>query len=173
MTDVELRKLKRTELLEMLIAASRENETLRTQVEELNRKLEDRNIAVSNLGSIAEASLQLNGVFEAAQAAAEQYLENVRNHEQSVQIKTAAAEEEARRSVSDAEARAKYIVDEATQQAEALLNDARQKALLTEQDARMKAESYWATVSQRLEAFYTEHKGLQEMLHMLDGKGGN
>lgn len=36
-------------------------------------------IKINQAGSIAEASLQLNQVFEAAQQAAEQYLENIRS----------------------------------------------------------------------------------------------
>ena len=32
---------------------------------------------IENSGSIAEAALKLSGIFEAAQAAADQYLENI------------------------------------------------------------------------------------------------
>ena len=78
MTDKELRKLKRVELLEMLIEQSKENEELKRQLEEAKEKLESRDIMLRQSGSIAEAALKLNGVFEAAQKAAEQYLENVK-----------------------------------------------------------------------------------------------
>lgn len=76
MTDRELKKLKRNELLEMLIAQIEENERLKHRMEEQKRQLQDRQIAVEQAGSIAEAALKLNGVFEAAQSAAQQYLEN-------------------------------------------------------------------------------------------------
>ena len=78
MTDKELRKLNRSALLEMLVEQSRENDRLRAQVDEL-RLLPDRQLKINQAGSIAEASLQLNQVFEAAQQAAEQYLENIRS----------------------------------------------------------------------------------------------
>ena len=78
MTDKELRKLKRVELLEMLIEQSKENEELKRQLKEAEEKLESREIMLRQSGSIAEAALKLNGVFEAAQKAAEQYLENVK-----------------------------------------------------------------------------------------------
>lgn len=78
MTDRELRKLSRAELLELLLEESRENERLRAQLKELNEKLADRAIQMEHAGSIAEAALQLNGVFQAAEQAAAQYLENVR-----------------------------------------------------------------------------------------------
>lgn len=78
MTDKELRRLGRTELLELLLEESRENERLRAQIKKLSEQLASREIKISNAGSIAEASLALNDVFQAAQNAAEQYLENVR-----------------------------------------------------------------------------------------------
>ncbi len=78
MTEKELHKLKRAELLEMMLAQSREIESLRARIEELEEKLADREIRIQESGSIAEAALKLNGIFEAAQAAADQYLENVR-----------------------------------------------------------------------------------------------
>ena len=79
MTEKELHKLKRGELLEMMLAQSREIDTLRAKVRELEVKLADREIRIQESGSIAEAALKINGIFEAAQAAADQYIENVRN----------------------------------------------------------------------------------------------
>ena len=77
MTDKELRKLSRGELLELLLAQTREVDRLNAQVEDLQQQLENRRIKLSQTGSIAEAALQLNHVFEAAQAAADQYLASV------------------------------------------------------------------------------------------------
>lgn len=77
-TDRELRKLSRADLLELLVAESRENERLRARLEEAEKKLESREIMLQDAGSIAEAALKLNGVFEAAEQAAQQYLANVR-----------------------------------------------------------------------------------------------
>ena len=77
MLEKELKKLSRRELLEILIMQSKRVEKLEAQLAEANRKLEDRRIRLEKVGSIAEAALALNNVFEAAQRAAEQYLENV------------------------------------------------------------------------------------------------
>lgn len=77
MTDKQLRKLSRIELLEMLIQHSKEITRLQEQLEEAHELLEDKYIAIDKAGSIAEASLQINGVFSAAQQAADQYLQNV------------------------------------------------------------------------------------------------
>lgn len=78
MTDKELRRLSRSELLEMLIAQMEENEKLRSALNKACSELKDRRITLSRAGSIAEAALRLNNVFEAADEAARQYLENVR-----------------------------------------------------------------------------------------------
>lgn len=63
MTDKELKSLSRAELLEMLIAVTKDNEALREENDELQKKLDDKALNMSKAGSIAEASLQLNGVF--------------------------------------------------------------------------------------------------------------
>lgn len=80
MTKKELKKLSRADLLELLIEQSEELNELRARLTIAEESLKNREIAVSRAGSIAEASLILNGVFEAAQAACEQYLDNVRMH---------------------------------------------------------------------------------------------
>lgn len=79
MTEKELRRLSRMDLLEMLLEQSREVERLQKELETVKKQLEDRRIMEQEAGSIAEASLRLNKVFEAAQQAADQYLENIRN----------------------------------------------------------------------------------------------
>ena len=52
---------------------------LREELEQAKKSLEKREIALNEAGSIAVAALQLNGVFEAAQAASQQYIENIRS----------------------------------------------------------------------------------------------
>lgn len=78
MTDKELKRLKRVDLFELLIAQSRENDRLRAELEEARSKLEARELTLKQTGSIAEAALRLNKVFEAAQAAADQYILSVK-----------------------------------------------------------------------------------------------
>lgn len=78
MTDKELKRLKRVDLLELLIAQSRENDRLRAELEEMRSKLEAKELTLEKAGSIAEAALRLNKVFEAAQLAADQYVLSVK-----------------------------------------------------------------------------------------------
>lgn len=77
MTDQEFKRLKRPELLDILLAQSREIDALKEKNEQLTRQLEDRRIRLNEAGSIAQAALQLSEIFEKAQAAADLYLENV------------------------------------------------------------------------------------------------
>ena len=78
MTNKELKKLTRLQLLELLVEPGKEMERLKRRAERAEEKLRKRMLLLSEAGSIAEAALRLNGVFEAAQAAADQYLDSVR-----------------------------------------------------------------------------------------------
>ena len=70
MTNKELRKLSRAELIDILFELQTQNENLTAENRELAAQLESRQLQITEAGSIAEAALRLNGVFEAAQAAA-------------------------------------------------------------------------------------------------------
>ncbi|ABP89436.1 DNA repair protein [Streptococcus suis] len=74
-----LRKLKRIELYEIMLAQSEEIDCLRNQLEKIKTELADRRIMISQSGSIAEASMKLTNIFEEAQKAADLYLYNVKN----------------------------------------------------------------------------------------------
>ena len=88
MTSKELKKLRRSDLLEMLLELSRENLELRQQLQEAQEKLEDRELKIQQTGSLAEAALQLNRIFEDAQAACDQYEYNIRKRCQHMEEET-------------------------------------------------------------------------------------
>lgn len=75
MTEKELKKLNRYQLLELLIAQTERADRLEAQIEAIRNEDNQKDMQIAVLGSIADASLQLNGVFQAAQAAADMYLE--------------------------------------------------------------------------------------------------
>lgn len=77
MTHKELKRLRRSDLMEMLLELSKENLRLQEELQEANRKLEEREIAIAECGSLAEAALKLNRIFEDAQAACDQYRYNL------------------------------------------------------------------------------------------------
>ena len=78
MADRELKKLSRAELIDIIYALKEREDDLSAQVAALEEKLAQREIKISRAGSIAEAALAINRVFEQAQAAAEDYLLSVR-----------------------------------------------------------------------------------------------
>lgn len=148
MTDKELKKLSRAELLEMLIMHSKRADELQEKLDKAEAELNSRQIKVDEVGSIAEASLRLNGVFEAAQTASEQYLENIRALQE---------RQEEICAKRDAESKA---------EAERLMTETKDSCEKMMMDAKQASESYWAEVSDRLEKFYAEHAGLRELLSM-------
>ena len=81
MTDKELKRLNRAELLEMLIAQSKKLARVEEELAEAKKELEERNIAVADSGTLAEASLKLSGIFEDADKAAAIYLEQAKERE--------------------------------------------------------------------------------------------
>ncbi|MBQ4248932.1 MAG: DNA repair protein [Clostridia bacterium] len=78
MVKNELQKLKRAELLQILYEQSRRIDELEAALAEANKKLEDRRLIIENAGSLADAVVKINQVMEAAQAAAEQYIYNIK-----------------------------------------------------------------------------------------------
>lgn len=97
MTEKELKKLNRKQLLELLLKQTERADELEEKLNEAIEKLNDRTLAETEAGSIAEAALKLNGVFQAADEAAAQYLENVRKLTEDREAMIKAAEEEARK----------------------------------------------------------------------------
>ena len=72
-----LLKLRKKDLLEIMLRQGQEIDRLRDRVAELEEKLESKEIIIDNAGSLAEASLALTAIFEEAQKAADIYLSNV------------------------------------------------------------------------------------------------
>lgn len=100
MTERELRKLNRYQLLELLIAQTERADQLQEQVDQLEKKLKERDLKMDSMGSIAEASLQIGGVFQAVQAAAELYLSAAKRNGEEIE---AEAQRKAARMLEDAE----------------------------------------------------------------------
>ena len=120
MTAKEVRRLRRRDLLEMLLDVSKENEQLRIQVAMLQKKLEDRTIEIQNAGSLAEAALQLNGFFQAAEASCEQYIENIRQRSEHL-------EENCRKMEQQTREKCQAMIAQAEVQAQNILNEAEKK----------------------------------------------
>lgn len=157
MTEKELRKLSRTELLEMLIAQSEELKICQEKLAAAEENLQKREIIMDNAGSIAEASLALNGIFEAAQAACQQYTDNIRQLQIRQEISCARMEEESR-------TRVEQVLSEAEQKRISIERETEIKCNEMVKKAEFEAQNYWNEVSEKMEAFYNAHAGLRELL---------
>ena len=157
MTEKELKGLSRADLLELLIEESKKVKQLEECLQQAEAKLESKEIAISNAGSIAEAALQLNGVFEAAQAAGAQYLDNIRTLSQNQEVLCAQMEQECR------EKTARQLA-ETQQQCDALHAQTKADCARMVVQAELESKAYWDEVSSKLEAFYKEHAGLKQLL---------
>ena len=117
MTERELRKLSRTDLLELLLAQRRENEQLRCLLDQAEAQLADRTIKIDKAGTLAEASLQLSGIFEAAEISCKYYLDNIRqvSERQALLCQQLEAETKERcdRMIAEAELKARQQLNDA------------------------------------------------------------
>lgn len=141
MTEKELKKLNRYQLLELIILQTEQITDLEKQLEKTRQALDSQQIQVMQAGSIAEAALQLSGIFEAAQAAADTYLVNVQRHT-----------ENADRIEETARAKAEQDLSRAQQEADRLLADARAEAEALLFNARTESDSLRAETAALVEA---------------------
>lgn len=91
LTEKDLRKLNRYQLLELLVAQTERADKLQAELEKARQALKAQELKIATLGSIAEASLQLSGIFEAAQKAADLYIDGAKKY--ALEIEEAAYEQ--------------------------------------------------------------------------------
>lgn len=141
MTEKDLKKLNRKQLLELLLDQIRRGDALESKLHETELKLLDRSLIQNEAGSIAEEAMRLNGVFEAAQAACNDYIENIKKLSDDQSALAAKQEEETRRRV------------------EAMVAEAEQRCAEREAQAELKIKE----ASQQLEKLYVQKKLLDDI----------
>lgn len=162
--DRELKKLSRADLLQLLIERTRENETMSERLKDLQEQLdiaktqlENRTIAIENAGSLAEAALQINGMIEATQRTAQQYLDNIKLMQQEQERKCAELEAqkrgEADQLIRDAERKCREMEAQAKSRYDELMKNA-------ERDA----DRNWEELSERLRKISQENENLRHLL---------
>ena len=129
MTDKELRRLRRDDLLQILISQQRQIDELTVSLEQAQGELGKRNIAIEEAGSVAEAALRLNGVFEAAQASVDQYTQEMRDRADELRAGAEADAEKAKRTSED-------LLKTARNEAERILREARNEGERIKQEAQ-------------------------------------
>ena len=108
MTEIELKRLSRAELLELLLLQTRETERAQTRAKQLEEALSKRQLKIREAGDLAHAVLAGNGVMETAQRAAKQYLENIEQMQ------------------SETKERCAEIIEKARQEAERIIREAKE-----------------------------------------------
>lgn len=76
--NLDLAKIKRKDLLELMLAQAETIKELENEINTLKSQLNQKEILISESGSIAEASLKLNDLFKNAQKAIDQYFDNIK-----------------------------------------------------------------------------------------------
>ncbi len=149
MADKELRKMNRTELIEIIYALQQDEQKLRRENEQLTSELDDKVVRIKNSGSIAEAALSLNRIFEDAQNAADQYLDSVKENADDTDMdrdKTAA----------EADQRATEIINEAEKKADQIVSAAKEEAARTHEEC----EKERASVAKERERFLSQARDI-------------
>ena len=146
MPDRELRHMRRTELVEIILALKQSEDQLRAENAALSAQLQERQIHIENAGSIAQAALELNKVFEAAQAAADEYVASVlaanKNTDAAASALRAQAEAEAQQILAQAQTEAANLKARTQQQCDAETEAAARKCdAETEAAARKRAQT--------------------------------
>ena len=144
MTERELRRLSRTDLLELLLALRRENEQLQCILDQTQAQLADRKIRIDNAGSIAEASLMLGGVFEAAQDSCQLYMENI-----------------------------KMLSERQTQVCQQMEQETKEKCDRMVAEAEQKSRQCWEACSEKIRELVNSFAGLQQVLEIYNSAQQN
>ena len=182
MADRELRRMHRAELIEIIYALKQSEDQLKAQNAALTAQLQDRQLRLESAGSIAQAALELNKVFEAAQAAADEYVASVPadDYLHSVQASVAdtnataantlsQARSEAKRILEQAQADADSLKAQAQQECDAMTAAAAQKRTQTEADCKAMVERAEQEVQQRWQAFDHKANELLDQYRSTDG----
>lgn len=144
MTDRQLRRASRIDLLKLLLEQKKENEALRQQLAQTQEQLRQRQIAIDQSGTLAEAALKLSGIFDAAESACQYYTENIRNlsgrQEEICRTMERETREKCDRMMEQAKQMAKVYWDEYTEKCNRYMKTVENAQLSTEDSERAEAE---------------------------------
>lgn len=116
----DAKNLRRSDLLELLIEQTEENQRLMNKITQLETKLSERVIVMEQAGSIADAALGLTDVFAQAQDSADRYLESIRRKLTEAEDTVRKAQEEAKQIRRSAEEEAQELTRQTQEKAQAL-----------------------------------------------------
>ena len=150
--DILNRKLSETAVLaeeknrlaQQVDSLSAENKALKEKTAEMEEKLSFRETEFTEVGSIAEMSFRVNGVMEAAQKAADDYLARIKE-------------------MYDAMSRDYSVYEQnAKKKADAILQKANAEAEAVTKKARAEANDIWSTLQTRFDSYVADQKPSME-----------
>lgn len=156
-TEKDIKKLSRTELVDVIYQLKKSEQKLEEQVQTLQAALDEKNLRMENVGSVAEASLALTDIFANAQTAADAYLEEIRT-------RRAAVEEECSRLSAEAQEKADTLLRESTERAEKTLQDAQTEADSVLQEAQTKADAALQEAQEKADAILQDAQTRKETI---------
>lgn len=117
MKKTDLRKYSKADLLELLIEQKKRTDELEKELSEVYEALNEKDLKIKKSGSLAEAAISLSGVFEAADKAAAQYIDNVKRvcltKKQNLEKRERESKAEADRIIAKANKEAELIIKKA------------------------------------------------------------
>ncbi|MBR4309361.1 MAG: hypothetical protein IKT58_07175 [Oscillospiraceae bacterium] len=194
MNAKELKNLSRGDLLEMLIMQTDRVERMEVELAEAKQRAETRDIIIAKSGTLAEAAMRINEVWQAADKAAAQYLSNILRmyDEQEQQFASqglkavpppvkeseeilAEAKAKAEAIVAEAQTTAQTLVEEATRKSESMLAETTAKCTQLENETHKECEAmltkakddsqaYWTNTYEKLEQYCASHESLKALL---------
>lgn len=144
MTKNDAKKLRRGDLLELLIEQTEENQRLMNKISQLETKLSERVIVMEQAGSIADAALGLTEVFSQAQDSADRYLESIRQKQAEAEEALRQAREKAKQIEQMAREEGQTTVRKAQEEGQATLQKAQEEAQELTRQTREIAEALTA-----------------------------
>ncbi len=142
MNEKDLKKLSRLELIDIIYELQKRLIESEKEAAALKDRLKDRELRISSSGSIAEAAIKLNGVFESAQAAADQYLQSVCMTNSDIKEKIEAAEKYKNDLIEAAKNKAIELLTAAEIKSQKIINDAEKTAMKKYKDFEKKATEF-------------------------------
>lgn len=163
MTEKELKKLNRYQLLELIILQTEQINELEKQLAGAKERLESQQIQTSQAGSIAEAALQLSGIFKAAQNAADTYLENVKRHTENAEQIEENAKASAQQILENARTEAETLTKNARMQADSMIQSAQAMMAETTRRCNEKEAAVDSYIANIREAFHLQFQNLDQI----------
>lgn len=168
MTEQNLKKLRREDLIEIIYKLQENEQQLNEKLETAQTQLNDKNLKISEAGSIAEATARLNGLFEAAQATADDYVAQVRLQNLDAVTKRdkmlAEATEKSAQMVQEATQRSDQMVKDATEKAGKIVSDAELSAGMQRRQAEDDTKKRWEAFQGEAQKLISAHAELEALL---------